>query len=51
MHYMYKVHKSYKHMVHRGDWVFVAVVVVVQGDSCVKREESATTELHRRGTV
>ena len=28
-----------------------AVVVVGEGDSCVKKEESATAELHRRGTV
>ena len=27
------------------------VVVVGEGDSCVKKEESATTELHKRGTV
>ena len=27
------------------------VVVVGEGDSCVKKEESATAELHRRGTV
>jgi hypothetical protein len=28
-----------------------AVVVVGEGDSCVKKEESAAAELHRRGTV
>jgi hypothetical protein len=27
------------------------VVVVGEGDSCVKKEESAQAELHRRGTV
>ena len=27
------------------------VVVVGEGDSCVKKEESAAAELHRRGTV
>jgi hypothetical protein len=27
------------------------VVVVGEGDSCVKKEESAAVELHRRGTV
>jgi hypothetical protein len=27
------------------------VVVVVKGDSCVKKEESAIAELHRRGSV
>jgi hypothetical protein len=29
----------------------VAVVVVGEGDSCVKKEESAAAEEHRRGTV
>jgi hypothetical protein len=29
----------------------IVVVVVGEGDSCVKKEESATAELHRRGTV
>jgi hypothetical protein len=28
-----------------------AVVVVGEGDSCVKKEKSAAAELHRRGTV
>jgi hypothetical protein len=27
------------------------VVVVVEGDSCMKKEESATAKLHRRGSV
>ena len=27
------------------------VVVVVEGDSCVKKEERAAAELHRRGIV
>jgi hypothetical protein len=27
------------------------VVVVGEGDSCVKKEESAAAELHRRGTM
>jgi hypothetical protein len=42
---MHKVHKSYKYIVQRRD-----VVVVVEGDSCMK-EESAVAELNRRGTV
>ena len=29
----------------------IAVVVVGEGDSCVKKEKSAVAELHRRGTV
>jgi hypothetical protein len=28
-----------------------AVVVIVEGDSCVKKEESAAAELSRRGYV
>jgi hypothetical protein len=31
--------------------VGVVVVVVVEGDSCVKEEGSAAAELNRRGTV
>jgi hypothetical protein len=52
---MHKVHRSYKYTVQRRDGVVVAVGVVVvvvgEGDSCVKKEESAAAELHRRGTV
>jgi hypothetical protein len=54
-HCMHKVHRSYKYMVQRRDGVVVAirvaVVVVVEGDSCVKKEESAAAELNRRGTM
>ena len=51
-HCMHKVHKSYKYTVERRDGVVVTVgVAVVEGDSCVKKEESATAELNRRGTV
>jgi hypothetical protein len=54
-HCMHKVHKRYKYTVQRRD-VFVvaigvAVVVVVEGDSCVKKEESAAAKLNRRGIV
>jgi hypothetical protein len=55
-HCMHKVHKSYKYTVQRRDGV-VAVGVCCgcccpgEGDSCVKKEESAELELHRRGTV
>jgi hypothetical protein len=31
--------------------VGVAVIVVVEGDSCMKKEGSAAAELNRRGTV
>jgi hypothetical protein len=51
---MHKVHRSYKYMVQRRDVVGVAVgvavVTVVEGDSCEK-EENAVAELNRRGTV
>jgi hypothetical protein len=54
-HCMHKVHKSYKYTVQRRDVVVVAigvsVVVVIEGDSCMKKEESAAAELNRRGTV
>jgi hypothetical protein len=54
-HCMHKVHKSYKYIVQRRDAVAVVVgvvvIVVVEGDSCVKKEESAATELNRRGIV
>jgi hypothetical protein len=43
-HCMHKVHRSYKYTVQRRD----EVVVVVEGDSCVKKEESAAAEMHRR---
>jgi len=29
----------------------VAVIVVGEGDSCVKKEESAAAKMHRRGTL
>jgi hypothetical protein len=55
VHCMHKVHKSYKYTVQRRDGVAVAVgvvvVVVVQGDSCEKKEENAADELNRRGTM
>jgi hypothetical protein len=54
-HCMHKVHKSYKYIVQRRDVVFVAakvaVDVVVEGDSCMKKEQSAAAEKHRRRTV
>ena len=52
---MHKVHKSYKYTVQRRDvivfYVGVVVVVIVEGDSCEKKEESVATELNRRGIV
>jgi hypothetical protein len=52
---MHKMHRSYIYTVQRREGLLLllefAVVVVVEGDSCVKKEESAATELHRRGTV
>ena len=46
---MHKMHRSYIYTVQRRDEV--VVVVVIEGDSCVKKEESATVELNRRGSV
>jgi hypothetical protein len=52
---MHKMHISYIYTVQRREGLLslleVAVVVGGESDSCVKKEESATTELHRRGTV
>jgi hypothetical protein len=52
---MQKLQRSYKYTIQRRDVfvvaVGVAVVAIVEGDSCVKKEENATTELNRRGTV
>ena len=50
---MHKMHISYIYMVQRRDAVVVgvAVVAVVEGDSCVKEEGSAAAELNRRGNV
>ena len=51
---MHKMHRSYIYMVQRREGLLLllefVVVVVGEGDSCVK-EESAAAELHRRGTV
>ena len=47
-HCMHKVHRSYKYTVQRRDAVVVAigvvVVAIVEGDSCVKKEESAAAK-------
>ena len=52
---MHKMHRSYIYTVQRREGVVVAigvyVVVVIEGDSCVKKEESAAAELNIRGTV
>ena len=54
-YFMHKKHKRYKYTVQRRDEsvvvVGVVVDVVVEGDSCVKKEESATSELNKRGCV
>ena len=51
-HYMHKVHKSYKYTVHRRDAVaFVVVDVVVESDSCMKKDQSAAAEKNRRRTA
>jgi hypothetical protein len=51
---MHKVHKSYKYTVHRRDGVVVVagiVVDVVEGDSCMKKDQSVGSEKNRRRTV
>jgi hypothetical protein len=52
---MHKVHKSYKYTVQRRDGVDVVVGVtedvVVEGDSCMKKDQSAAAEKNRRRTV
>jgi hypothetical protein len=49
---MHKVHRSYKYIVQRRDWVVVAagvvVDVVVEGDSCMKKDQSAAAEKHKK---
>jgi hypothetical protein len=52
---MHKMHRSYIYMVQRREGLLLlleyVVVVVIEGDSCVKKEGSAAAELNRRGTV
>jgi hypothetical protein len=53
---MHKMHRSYIYTRYREEkgllWLLEFVVVVVgEGDSCVKKEESPAAELQRRGTV
>jgi hypothetical protein len=52
---MHKVHRIYKYMVQRRDEVGVtagvSMDVVVEGDSCMKKDQSAVAELNRRGTM
>jgi hypothetical protein len=52
---MHKMHRSYIYSVQRREGLLftvgVVVIVVVEGDTCVKKEESAAAELNRRGTV
>jgi hypothetical protein len=52
---MHKMHRSYIYTVQRREGLLllleIVVVVVGEGDSCVKKEESAAVELHRRGTM
>jgi hypothetical protein len=53
-HCMHKVHKSYKYIVQRRDWVVVVAEIamdVVEGDSCMKKDQSAAAEKNRRRTV
>jgi hypothetical protein len=52
---MHKMHRSYIYMVQRREALLLllefVVVVVGEGDSCVKKEESAVVELNRSGPM
>ena len=54
-HCMHKVHKRYKYTVQRRDVVVVVarivVDVVVEGDSCMKKDQSAADEENIRRTM
>jgi hypothetical protein len=54
VHCMHKLHKIYKYTVQRRDAVVVVariVVDVVEGDSCMKKDQSTTVEKNRRRIV
>jgi hypothetical protein len=52
---MHKVHKSYKYIVQRRDGAIVvagvSMDVFVEGDSCMKKDQSATAEKNKRRTM
>ena len=52
---MHKMYRRYIYTVQRRDVLLllleIAMVVVGEGDSCVKKEESAVAKLNKRGTV
>jgi hypothetical protein len=52
---MHKMHISYIYTVQRREGLLLllefAVIVAGEGDSCVKKKESAAAELNRRGSV
>jgi hypothetical protein len=54
-HCMYKVKKNYKYTIQRTNGVVVVVagivVDVVEGDSCMKKDQSAIAEKNRRRTL
>ena len=53
-HFMHKVHKSYKYIVQRRDVVVVVVGIamdVVEGDSCMNKDQRETAKKNRRRTV
>ena len=54
MHCTHKVQKSYKYIVQRRDGVIVVAGIAVdvfEGDSCMKKDKSATAENNRRRTM
>jgi hypothetical protein len=52
---MHKMHRSYIYTVQRREGLLLllefVVIVAGEGDSCVKKKESAAAELNRRGSV
>jgi hypothetical protein len=51
---MHKMHRSYIYTVQRREGLLLLLELCgccCEGDSCVKKEESAAAELNRRGTV
>jgi hypothetical protein len=54
-HCMHKVHRIYKYTVQRREGLLLllefVVIVAGDGDSCVKKKESAVAEFNRIGSV
>jgi hypothetical protein len=51
---MHKVYKSYKYTIQRRDGVVIvagSAVDVVEGDSCMKKDQSVVAKKNRRRTM